>query len=110
MELLTVKKVAEVLQCSPSHIYDLVAARRIPSIRIPGCKKIYFDRASLDEYLKALEDRECLSPVVLTVPAGGSGLKLAADGSSVTEAPKKTTPGTWKSLSKKNSSQPQKVN
>jgi excisionase family DNA binding protein len=55
IELLTGKQCAGLLRCSPSHIYDLVRDKRIPYIRIPGCKRLFFDRVTIDEYLKCLE-------------------------------------------------------
>lgn len=51
-KLLTIKEVAAALSCSPSHVYVLLDAGRLPSIRIgtKNARRIHPD--DLDAFLK----------------------------------------------------------
>jgi excisionase family DNA binding protein len=54
--VLTVAQAAKRLALSPSKVYRLVAARRIPHHRFDGA--IRFSESDLEEYLESTKERE----------------------------------------------------
>lgn len=50
-EILSLKEAAEFLKVSKSCLYKKTSQKQIPYYKPPGCKRIYFRKAELEEWL-----------------------------------------------------------
>ena len=51
-KLLTISEAADLLRISKSKIYQLVADKKIPVVRLEGCERILFSEQQLESWIQ----------------------------------------------------------